>query len=154
MTSFAFILGCVPLWIASGSGAAARRILGTVVITGMLAATLIAVFLIPLLFVLFERLALDSARKRTIPCGPNWPRGERIMSGYSMLRNTCLSVTLAASTVLGVGCTVGPNYKRPGDSPGHVPRRANRQKQRAGPQAHRSATSPWATSSKTRRCGS
>jgi Cu/Ag efflux pump CusA len=45
------------LWVASGSGAAARRILGTVVITGMLAATLIAVFLIPLLFVLVERLA-------------------------------------------------------------------------------------------------
>jgi len=58
MTSFAFILGCVPLWVASGSGAAARRILGTVVITGMLSATLIAVFLIPLMFVLFERLAL------------------------------------------------------------------------------------------------
>ena len=49
MTSFAFILGCVPLWTAAGSGAASRRILGTVVITGMLAATLIAVFLIPLL---------------------------------------------------------------------------------------------------------
>jgi HAE1 family hydrophobic/amphiphilic exporter-1 len=58
MTSFAFILGCVPLWMASGSGAAARRILGTVVITGMLAATLIGVFLVPLLFVLFERLAM------------------------------------------------------------------------------------------------
>ena len=43
MTSFAFILGCVPLWIASGSGAAGRRILGTVVIIGMLAATLIAI---------------------------------------------------------------------------------------------------------------
>ncbi len=57
MTSFAFILGCAPLWAAQGSGAAARRILGTVVITGMLAATLIAIFLIPLLFVLFERLA-------------------------------------------------------------------------------------------------
>jgi HAE1 family hydrophobic/amphiphilic exporter-1 len=58
MTSFAFILGCVPLWTASGAGAAARRILGTVVITGMLAATLIAIFLIPLLFVLIERLAM------------------------------------------------------------------------------------------------
>ena len=57
MTSFAFILGCVPLWTASGAGAAARRILGTVVITGMLAATLIAIFVIPLLFVLIERLA-------------------------------------------------------------------------------------------------
>jgi HAE1 family hydrophobic/amphiphilic exporter-1 len=57
MTSFAFILGCVPLWIATGSGAASRRILGTVVITGMLAATALAIFIIPLLFVLTERLA-------------------------------------------------------------------------------------------------
>jgi HAE1 family hydrophobic/amphiphilic exporter-1 len=60
MTSFAFILGCVPLWFASGSGGASRRILGTVVVTGMLAATLLAIFIIPLLFVLVERL---SARK-------------------------------------------------------------------------------------------
>jgi HAE1 family hydrophobic/amphiphilic exporter-1 len=57
MTSFAFILGCVPLFIASGSGAAARRILGTIVITGMLAATLLAVFVIPLLYVVVQRLA-------------------------------------------------------------------------------------------------
>jgi HAE1 family hydrophobic/amphiphilic exporter-1 len=57
MTSFAFILGCVPLWVASGSGGASRRILGTVVVTGMLAATLLAIFLIPLLFVLVERLS-------------------------------------------------------------------------------------------------
>jgi HAE1 family hydrophobic/amphiphilic exporter-1 len=64
MTSFAFILGCVPLWIATGSGAAGRRILGTAVISGMLAATLIAVFLIPLMFVLFERLALQFARRQ------------------------------------------------------------------------------------------
>jgi HAE1 family hydrophobic/amphiphilic exporter-1 len=57
MTSFAFILGCVPLWAAEGSGGAARRILGTVVISGMLTATLIAIFLIPLLFVQIERFA-------------------------------------------------------------------------------------------------
>ena len=65
MTSFAFILGCVPLWTATGSGAAARRILGTVVITGMLTATLIAVFLIPMLFVLFEKLALKASGRST-----------------------------------------------------------------------------------------
>jgi hydrophobic/amphiphilic exporter-1 (mainly G- bacteria), HAE1 family len=71
MTSFAFILGCVPLWTASGSGAAARRILGTVVITGMLAATLLGVFLIPLLFVLFERVAIrfGGQRHETLPAG-------------------------------------------------------------------------------------
>ena len=56
MTSFAFILGCVPLWLASGSGAGSRKILGTVVISGMLAATLLAIFLIPFLFVFIERI--------------------------------------------------------------------------------------------------
>ncbi len=57
MTSFAFILGCVPLWAASGSGAAGRRILGTVVIVGMLAATGIAIFIIPATFYVVEKLS-------------------------------------------------------------------------------------------------
>jgi HAE1 family hydrophobic/amphiphilic exporter-1 len=70
MTSFAFILGCVPLWIARGSGAASRQILGTVVITGMLAATLLAVFIIPLLFVLIERLATWGSRQPHTPTEP------------------------------------------------------------------------------------
>ena len=56
MTSFAFILGCVPLWSASGSGAVARQVMGTTVIGGMLAASLIAVFLIPVSFCLIEKL--------------------------------------------------------------------------------------------------
>src|SRR5580658_8148405 len=63
MTSFAFILGTVPLAIATGSGAIARRILGTVVIGGMLAATCIAVCLIPVAFYVVERLA-RSRKKR------------------------------------------------------------------------------------------
>src|SRR3954467_3677201 len=57
MTSFAFILGCLPLWRATGSGAVARRVMGTTVIGGMLAATLIAIFLIPVMFYLIERFA-------------------------------------------------------------------------------------------------
>src|SRR4029078_1192753 len=57
MTSFAFILGCVPLWIASGAGSVSRQIMGTTVIGGMLAATCIAIFVIPVLFVTVERLA-------------------------------------------------------------------------------------------------
>jgi HAE1 family hydrophobic/amphiphilic exporter-1 len=56
MTSFAFIFGCVPLWIAKGAGAAARQMLGTAVVSGMLAATLLGVFLVPPLFVAVERL--------------------------------------------------------------------------------------------------
>ncbi len=63
MTSFAFILGCVPLWFASGSGAAARQILGTVVIAGMLADTIIASFLIPVSFYVVEKLS-GAAKKR------------------------------------------------------------------------------------------
>jgi HAE1 family hydrophobic/amphiphilic exporter-1 len=64
MTAFAFILGCLPLWTASGSGALSRRILGTVVIGGMLAATLIAIFLIPVTFVVVERFTARFARKK------------------------------------------------------------------------------------------
>src|SRR5216117_2660429 len=67
MTSFAFILGCVPLWTARGAGAAGRRILGTTVISGMLAATGIAVFLIPVLFVAVQRLSGAERRHATTP---------------------------------------------------------------------------------------
>ncbi|MBN8710883.1 MAG: RND transporter [Verrucomicrobia bacterium 61-8] len=55
MTAFAFILGTVPLAIATGSGAVSRRILGTTVIGGMLAATLISIFLIPASFYFVEK---------------------------------------------------------------------------------------------------
>src|SRR4029453_15689658 len=68
MTSFAFILGCVPVWFASGSGAAGRRILGTVVIGGMLADTIIASFLIPVSFYVVERFSMRFKGKgRDIP---------------------------------------------------------------------------------------
>ena len=67
MTSFAFILGCVPLWIASGSGAVSRQSIGTTVITGMLAATGIAIFLVPVLFVVVERLAGAEAHAKAVP---------------------------------------------------------------------------------------
>jgi HAE1 family hydrophobic/amphiphilic exporter-1 len=57
MTAFAFILGCVPLWTASGAGAISRRVLGTCVIGGMLAASILAIFFIPVSFELVERIA-------------------------------------------------------------------------------------------------
>jgi HAE1 family hydrophobic/amphiphilic exporter-1 len=62
MTSLAFVFGLMPLWFASGAGAVSRQELGTTVITGMLAATAIAIFVIPLLFVLVERAS--GAEKR------------------------------------------------------------------------------------------
>jgi hydrophobic/amphiphilic exporter-1 (mainly G- bacteria), HAE1 family len=65
MTSFAFILGCLPLLFASGSGAAARQILGTVVVAGMLSDTIIASFLIPAGFYLVEKLS--GAEKKRAP---------------------------------------------------------------------------------------
>ena len=63
MTSLAFIAGCIPLALASGSGAVARQVMGTAVIGGMLAACMIASFFIPAGFCLVEELA-DSVRSR------------------------------------------------------------------------------------------
>ena len=56
MTSFAFLLGCLPLWRASGAGAVSRQVMGTAVIGGMSAASGIAIFIIPALFYLVEKL--------------------------------------------------------------------------------------------------
>ena len=76
MTAFAFIFGCVPLWTAGGAGAASRRILGTVVIGGMLAATMIAIFLIPVTFDVIESLSLRFRGKHAIaPSEPALPEG-------------------------------------------------------------------------------
>jgi multidrug efflux pump len=57
MTSFAFILGVMPLMLASGAGSAARRALGTTVFGGMNAATLLAIFIVPVLYVVIEGFA-------------------------------------------------------------------------------------------------
>ncbi|HEX3118613.1 MAG TPA: multidrug efflux RND transporter permease subunit [Candidatus Acidoferrum sp.] len=65
MTSFAFILGTVPLYTASGAGSVARQIMGTTVIGGMLAASLLGVFFIPVVFYVVERLS--GAVQRTQP---------------------------------------------------------------------------------------
>ncbi len=75
MTSFAFILGCVPLAIASGSGAIARRVVGSCVIGGMLAATCIAVLLIPVTFYLMERLGGARVEGRHLPAVQDVEKG-------------------------------------------------------------------------------
>jgi len=64
MTSFAFIFGLLPLWNAEGAGALSRKQMGTAVISGMAAATVIAIFIIPMLFVLVERLT-GAEKKRS-----------------------------------------------------------------------------------------
>ena len=75
MTSFAFILGCVPLAIASGAGAVSRQVMGNAVIGGMLAATCIGVFIIPVTYFVVEKL---SGGKKTVP-----PAGDRTTSDHA-----------------------------------------------------------------------
>jgi HAE1 family hydrophobic/amphiphilic exporter-1 len=70
MTAFAFILGCVPLWRASGAGAISRQVLGTVVIGGMLAASLLAIFFIPVSFDVIERFGEYFGKKEPAKTTP------------------------------------------------------------------------------------
>jgi len=72
MTSFAFILGCVPLWTATGAGSVARQIMGTTVIGGMLAASAIGIFFVPAIFYLVEKWS-GAGREHApgaLPAGP------------------------------------------------------------------------------------
>lgn len=78
MTSFAFILGCVPLWMASGAGSVARQIMGTTVIGGMLLASSVDILIVPALFNLIEKWAgagKESA-SGTLPATPQPAPGD------------------------------------------------------------------------------
>jgi multidrug efflux pump subunit AcrB len=66
MTSFAFILGCVPLMLATGSGAAARSTMGTGVVFGMTIATAVGLFIIPVCYVFVQRI-IDHGKEPQIP---------------------------------------------------------------------------------------
>jgi len=72
MTSFAFIIGVIPLMLSTGAGAGSRHSLGSAVFGGMLAATVLGVFFIPSLYVLVARLSDRIARRQlvTLPHGP------------------------------------------------------------------------------------
>ncbi|WP_293766193.1 efflux RND transporter permease subunit [uncultured Aquitalea sp.] len=71
MTSLAFVLGCVPLAISSGAGSASRHSIGTGVIGGMLAATFIATFFIPMFFMLIMKLSKNTEPKAKAEAGGN-----------------------------------------------------------------------------------
>jgi len=80
MTSLAFIFGCVPLWLADGAGGVARRVMGTAVIGGMISASALAIFLIPVTFYVVEMWATKGrphheilAEKRGVPVEPPPP---------------------------------------------------------------------------------
>jgi HAE1 family hydrophobic/amphiphilic exporter-1 len=72
MTSFAFILGCVPLWVATGAGSVARQIMGTTVIGGMLAASALGIFFVPAIFYLVEKWS-SAGRERASGPSPAIP---------------------------------------------------------------------------------
>jgi HAE1 family hydrophobic/amphiphilic exporter-1 len=68
MTSFAFMLGCVPLATATGAGALSRQVMGFVIIGGMIFASFLAIFLIPVLYYLVEKIA--GKKKKHLPDAP------------------------------------------------------------------------------------
>ena len=79
MTSFAFILGCVPLWTASGAGSVARQIMGTTVIGGMAAASVLGIFAVPAVFYLVERWSATGRERFLTPSSQHGasPEGEQ-----------------------------------------------------------------------------
>jgi Cu/Ag efflux pump CusA len=66
MTSFAFILGCVPLMVAKGSGAASRSTMGTGVVYGMTIATVVGLFIIPVCYVFVQKLVERGGKKKPV----------------------------------------------------------------------------------------
>jgi len=69
MTALAFIVGCVPLWTASGAGAIARQIIGTTVIGGMVAETFIGRFFVPAIFYVVEKFS-GAEKRKALPLTP------------------------------------------------------------------------------------
>ena len=105
MTSFAFILGVLPLVFASGAGAGSRHSIGTGVLGGMLAATLMAVFFVPLFYHLIETLSARTAPGKIVaPAAPAGPEG-------SDMATRGINPALLA-VILG-GCAMGQDYVRP-----------------------------------------
>ncbi len=101
MTAFSFILGVIPLLIASGAGAEARKVMGMTVFSGMLVATMIGVLVVPALFVIIHRMAHRKHCAKTTG------------GGMMLKRLTCLLLP----AMLGA-CAVGPDYQAPQIEPG------------------------------------
>ena len=66
-TAFSFILGVIPLLIASGAGAEARKVLGTAVFGGMLVATILSLALVPMLYTIVQRMSECVGRRKETP---------------------------------------------------------------------------------------
>ncbi len=76
MTSFAFILGVAPLWVASGAGAVSRQIMGTTVIGGMVGASLIGIFFVPAIFCVVEKFSGAPRHEAATQLAPGEASGE------------------------------------------------------------------------------
>jgi HAE1 family hydrophobic/amphiphilic exporter-1 len=81
MTAFAFILGVVPLVRASGAGAEGRKVMGVTVFSGMLVATMLAVVLVPVLFVVVEKLAGKKEAAKAPAPPPEEPEHDTGLAG-------------------------------------------------------------------------
>ena len=110
MTSFAFILGCVPLWTATGAGSVARQIMGTAVIGGMLAASALGIFFIPAVFYVVERLSLGKAGRAAMVSWNSRAAAQAQQEETTKMKPLLASLLIA---LLISGCMVGPDYKRP-----------------------------------------
>ena len=107
MTAFAFILGVVPLMLASGAGAASQNVMGTAVFWGMLVATALGRVPDPRQL----RLRRGAGRKRAPAKTAGGRRRARARPGRRSTRETLRAPRSAA--LLLAGCTVGPDYQRP-----------------------------------------
>jgi len=87
MTSFAFIFGLFPLWNALGAGAAARRLIGTVTITGMVFSSGFAIFLVPALFVIVERISSRGTPEKPALAPMTEPANKEEPEGAAMRRD-------------------------------------------------------------------
>ena len=112
MTSLAFGLGCVPLALASGPGANSLRAIGTGVIGGIVASSVVAIFFTPLFFWLLESLSAKfGAGKPAAPGhGEPAPGRHNRATRKSDMKRLALSILVITLTA---GCAVGPDYKRP-----------------------------------------
>ena len=93
MTSFAFILGVVPLVLATGAGASARKSIGITVFTGMIASTCLAVLFVPTFFVVIQRF--ENWLGRSGEGGADEPRRRRCALRRVIARRSCRAVERA-----------------------------------------------------------
>jgi hypothetical protein len=110
MTSMAFMLGVMPLYLASGAGSASQRAIGTGVIGGMLTATLLSVFFVPVFFAVVRRLFPPSHRQELLYRHRDRQPEPEPAAGGPMKTAARLTAFLAA--LLG-GCALAPAYERP-----------------------------------------